>query len=72
MSKEIVFNPQVTPPRGPYAQAIKVSESRTTIYTGTTQHLMRIGMLLVLEIFVNRRAKRSRIWKKSWKQQELP
>ncbi len=69
MSKEIVFNPQVTPPRGPYAQAIKAEPPSIQ---GRSQHLMRIGMLLVLEIFVNRRAKRSRIWKKPWKQQELP
>ncbi|MFD2611172.1 RidA family protein [Paenibacillus gansuensis] len=33
--KEIVFTPEVLPPRGPYAQAIKVSNVTSTIYTGT-------------------------------------
>ncbi|WNR46802.1 RidA family protein [Paenibacillus roseipurpureus] len=34
-NKEVVFNPKVLPPRGPYAQAIKVSNVSSTIYTGT-------------------------------------
>lgn len=33
--KEVIFHPEVFPPRGPYAQAIKVSEASKTIYTGT-------------------------------------
>lgn len=33
--KEIIYTAKSFPPRGPYAQAIKVSEARTTIYTGT-------------------------------------
>ena len=35
INKEVVFNPSITPPRGPYAQAVKVSGHHTTIYTGT-------------------------------------
>ncbi len=35
LKKEVVLNPAVTPPRGPYAQAVKVSGRHTTIYTGT-------------------------------------
>ncbi|MFC4779090.1 RidA family protein [Paenibacillus sp. GCM10023252] len=37
--KEIVFNAKVLPPKGPYAQAIKVSEATSTIYTGTITSL---------------------------------
>ncbi|ANE45178.1 hypothetical protein SY83_01220 [Paenibacillus swuensis] len=34
-NKEVVFTPEVCPPKGPYAQAVKVSEVKHTIYTGT-------------------------------------
>jgi 2-iminobutanoate/2-iminopropanoate deaminase len=30
-----VFHPEATPPRGPYAQAIRVANARETLYTGT-------------------------------------
>ncbi|SES87434.1 RidA family protein [Thorsellia anophelis] len=39
MKREIVLNPDVMPPKGPYAQAIKVSGNHTTIYTGTIASL---------------------------------
>ena len=35
MTKEIVFTPEVNPPTGPYAQAIKVTNPKSVIYTGT-------------------------------------
>ncbi len=39
MKKEIVFSEKATVPRGPYAQAIKVSEFKSVIYTGTIASL---------------------------------
>ena len=39
MTKEIVFTPEVTPPTGPYAQAIKVTNAKAVIYTGTITSL---------------------------------
>ncbi len=35
MKKEIVFTDKVCPPKGPYAQAIKISDYKSIIYTGT-------------------------------------
>ncbi len=35
MTKEIIFTPEVTPPQGPYAQAIKITNPKAVIYTGT-------------------------------------
>ncbi len=35
MKKEIVYSKKATVPKGPYAQAIKVSEFKSIIYTGT-------------------------------------